>query len=302
MFDYNDMVLFVKVVENGSFIEASRRLGVPKSTVSRKVAELENTLGVLLLQRTSRKLKLTDTGQAYFDRCVALVAGIEEANLAVTTEQPTPRGSLKVSAPITLGTHILGPWLMEFVQLYPEVELDVELTNRAVNLVEEQIDVTFRVGGLKDSSLIARKLWPAPYRLCANPSYLKRHGIPHVPKDILQHTCIRIRYTSTWSFVSPTGELETILPSGRIVVNDVTLACQAALAGQGLVYLPNIFVADYFKNEDLIPVLDDWPSHPRHVYAIYPTNRHLSAKVRALLDFIILKVKGRPEWFGKTVV
>lgn len=291
MFDLNDIAVFVKVVETGSFIGASRALGIPKTTVSRQVAQLETNLGARLLHRTTRKLKLTEVGTAYFDRCLRIMEDIEEANLAVTATQSIPQGTLRITATENFGTKILNQWLLEFLQNHEQVNAEVLFSSNYIDLVAEGMDIAFRFGPLEGSSLISRHIGSILYWLCASPDYLRSRGEPKKPQDLTQHSCIVVGSLpggGQWRFTGSAGE-EVIAVSGRVKANNVILAQQAVLAGLGIAYLPSYKVAEDIKAGRLVRILTQWTTEVRNLYAVYPSDRHLSPKVRAFLDFIATK-------------
>ncbi len=298
MVDLNEMVIFTKVVKEGSFTAAAKSMGMPKSTVSRKVSQLERRLGVRLLHRTTRSLNLTEVGAAYYDRCARIVADAEGADLAVSQLHSSPRGTLRVTAPPVFGDIFLGEVITNYTQAYPEVEVDVVLTANKLDLVEEGIDVAIRIGRLDDSTLIARKLGDAQGFCCASPEYLKEHGTPQHPGDLQAHSCIllgRIRAGASWRFQGEEGPI-TVPVSGRLMSNSFALARQAALDHMGVAALPSFICADDIRAGRLTPVLQPWAINGGGVYAIYPSNRHLSAKVRAFLDALIESYSPNPPW------
>lgn len=291
MFDFNDIATFVKVVETGSFIGASRALGIPKTTVSRQIAQLEANLGARLLHRTTRKLRLTDVGAAYFDRCLRIMEDIEEANLAVTAMQSVPHGTLRITATESFGTTILNQWVVEFLQQYEQVNAEVLFSSNYIDIVAEGIDIAFRLGPIEDSSLVSRQINSISYWVCASPDYLRSCKEPEKPQDLAEHSCIVVGSLSgrgQWRFRSAAGE-EVVSVSGRVKANNVILAQQAALAALGIAYLPEYKVAEDVKTGRLVRILTSWQTEARNLYAVYPSDRYLSPKVRAFLNFIATK-------------
>ena len=300
MFDLNEMAIFVKVVQVGSFISAANALGIPKTTVSRKVAQLEKNLGARLLQRITRKLNLTEVGKVYFERCAKILGDIEEANLAIATMQAIPYGTLRISATVILGITLVNPWLLEFLQRYQQVNAEVMLTNRHVNLVAERIDVAFDREPLSDSSFITQKLGSVPFWVCASPEYIATYGEPLTPQNLIQHQCLCVASPTPageiqWKFNNGTIE-EEITVFGRIRVNDYFFVKQAVLDGCGIAYLPNIVVAQEIQAGKLIRLLREWAPTQKDIYLVYPSDRHLSPKVRAFLDFVTEKITPHPPW------
>lgn len=303
-FDFNKIYLFTQVVKAGSFSAAGRSLNVPKTTISRKVAQLEAHLGVRLLHRTTRHLSLTEIGRIYYERCTRILMDLEEANLMVTTRQEIPRGQLRLTAPSSFGTAILNHWMKEFLTCYDQVTLNVILTNRYVDLFREGIDVAFRGGPLRDSSLSHRKVCDLPYWICASPAYLALHGEPQTPFELQNHWCICF---STGS--APTGHswrfqhahqhahqwIDVDIP-GRILVNDVAFARRAVLAGSGISYFPGTMVHDDIRSGQLVRLLPTWPMAEREVFMVYRGDRLLSPKVKAFLDFVEAQSSKLQAW------
>ncbi len=299
MIDLNEMLIFVRVVEQQSLTGAGRVLGLPKSTVSRKLSSLEDRLGVRLLQRTTRKMHLTPEGETYYARCSHIVAQIEEAEQSVISAVDKPRGTLRISAPRIFVEYFLSDLIHIYLQQYPEVRVELLLNERIVDLVEENYDLAIRVGTLRDSSLIARKLGPVPGFCCASPAYLKARGVPQTPDDLSQHDCIlvgsRIDNVS-WTFQEPdTQKMRNTSVHGRLLVNHLPLAYKAVLRGDGIARLPSFLCADDLRAGKLRSVLEDWLPKPGSIYAVYPSNRHLPAKVRSFLDLLIEEVTP-PPW------
>ncbi|MCB9766126.1 MAG: LysR family transcriptional regulator [Alphaproteobacteria bacterium] len=286
----NGMVVFVKVVQEGSFSAAARALDMPKSTVSRQISRLEDHLGVRLLNRTTRSLHLTDLGTAYFERAERIVTDIEEAEEAVTQMQAVPRGPLRVTAPLTFGTLFLGDLVADFLVRYSDVRLDLVLTDRKADIIDEGFDLAVRAGTLQDSSLIARKLGAAPRVVCASPDYLARRGRPTRPEDLRDHDCLRYGYEATGSSWK-LSEGVVVQVNGPLVANNGELLRKAAVRGLGVCLLPRFMVGPDLVYGRLIPLLEDFTDRSGGVYALYPHNRHLSAKVRAFVDFAV-------EWLG----
>jgi DNA-binding transcriptional LysR family regulator len=287
--DLNDIAVFVCVVEARSFTGAGTQLGVPRSTVSRRVAQLEKRLGVRLLHRTTRRIELTEVGTAFFEACSRSLASIDEAEQMVLAAQATPRGRLRVTAPVDVGVSYLAPLMTHYLERFPEVKVDVELTQRVVDLVGEGFDAALRAGSLPDSSLVARRIGFTTRRLYASPAYLAAHGEPHAPADLSNHNCILAndrRASPTWKLVGPDGEVEVPV-SGSVNVNDFTFAKQAALAGAGIAFLPIFQCREEESTGRLRTVLSDYRSDQGGLYLVYPSAKHLSATVRAFRDFVL---------------
>lgn len=300
--DLNEVTIFVKVVEAGSFIGASRALNIPKTTVSRKIAQLEEALGVRLLQRTTRKVNLTEVGRLYFDRCVKILGDLEEANLAVTEMQAVPYGTLRLSASVVFGVTILNHWLAEFMRQYPQVNVELLVTNQYLNMVDKGIDVAVRAGPLADSSLVTHPLGAVPYWLCASPTYLEAHGEPTSPQALNHHTCLSIVSETLselipWTMKRGKEQLEIKAPN-RLRVNDFLFIKQMLLDSCGIAYVPNIVVLDEVQTGTLVRVLADWQLIERELYLVYPSDHYLSPKVRAFVEFVYQKVTPQAPWLN----
>lgn len=294
----DDMRLFAEVARAQSFTAAARALGVPKQTLSRRVAELEHALGVTLLHRTTRKLHLTELGAAYAERCMELVRLAEEADRAITESQLVPRGLLRVTADPLFGEAFLGRVVIEYASRWPDVSVEVLLTRRRVSLVEEGFDVAFRVGHLDDPTLTARKLGPARIRYCASPAYLKRRGTPETPEDLGAHECIAVTAEGApvqWPFAGRRSP-KLVPVSGRLRLSSSALAHEAALAGLGIALFPEFACADDIRRGRLVPVLDEHVVDVGAVWLVYPTNRYLSARARTFLDLAIERLGVSPPW------
>jgi DNA-binding transcriptional LysR family regulator len=295
-FDLNEMAIFVRVVEAGSFTGAAKALGLPKSTVSRKITQLEERLGVRLIQRTTRSLSLTDTGSAYHSHCSRILGEIEEANIAVTQMQSTPTGTLRITAPVLFGSTVLSGLIAEYMELHPQVNIDLVLSDQVVDLVQEGIDVAFRVGQLEDSSLIGRYLGDVKAILCASADYVDRFGKPSHPEEINDHQVISATGWNQWSLKGPNEQEVNINIKPRLKVNDLSSLYTLALSGAGIAALPVLIAASAIKTQNLVPILCDWPFEAHPIHALYASNRHLSAKVRSFVDFVIERVRPNPPW------
>ena len=289
MLDLDAVRIFTEVAERESFSGAARTLGLSKSAVSKQVGRLEEDLGARLLNRTTRRVSLTEAGLAFYRGGLEALAAAEAARGAVTRLSEAPRGRLKITAPVSFSIKHLGPLLAGFLRRYPEVALDLELNDRRVDLVEEGFDLAIRIGVLDDSSLIARKLAPSPLLLCAAPAYLKRHGAPAEPKDLAAHDCLIYSYRSSpeqWRFQGP-GGARSVKVSGRLETNNGDLLRSAALDGAGIALLPSFIVGADVETGALRRLLSEWdcPSQSA-VHALYPSSRQLSPKVRVCIDYL----------------
>ncbi len=287
-FDLNAALVLVRVVQVGSFRSAARVLGMPKTTVSRKVAELEEQLGVQLLQRTTPSLALTDAGAVFVEEAEGAIARLEAAEAAVSELQREPRGRLRVTTTVPIGEMLLAPVVAEFLAAYPALEVMVHLTDRHVDLVAERFDVAIRTGALPDSSLVARLIGGSAYRVVASPAYLARHGTPRRPSDLTAHPCLRFTKSgtavrTTWAFGK--GKRATEVPvSGRLVSDDFVVLRQAAERGLGIARLPSVVVHEAIHAGSLVSLLDAFAPPPTQVHILHTGGRHLPPRTRALID------------------
>ncbi|WP_135080429.1 LysR family transcriptional regulator [Terasakiella sp. SH-1] len=287
------MMIFAQVIQSGSFSKAAEDLGMSKSSVSKKVSYLEDRLGVRLLNRTTRKLSLTEVGQVFYERCERIMSEAEEAELAITRLQDEPRGQLKISAPVSFGVQHLGKPLAVFGTKYPDLSMDVQLNDRFVDIVDEGFDLAIRIGRLPDSSLIAKKVGSSRLVACAAPDYWEKHGNPQHPKDLVGHNCLiytLARNSENWTYTE-NGQTETVKLSGNFTANNGNVISEMAIAGAGVCISPAFIVGPDLAKGRLVCVLEDYEVEPINIYAVYPHNRHLSAKVRLFVDFL-------KDWFG----
>ncbi|HYG88192.1 MAG TPA: LysR family transcriptional regulator [Azospirillum sp.] len=294
----DDMLAFIKVVDTKSFTAAAERLNLSKSVVSRRIAELENRLGARLLNRTTRKLSLTEVGQAFYDRCTRIVSDLDEAERAVADLHAAPRGRLRVNAPLSFGLLHLTPAIADFMQRFPAIEIDIDLNDRYVDLIDEGYDVAVRIGRLRDSSLIARRLAPNRRVLCASPAYLEKHGTPMAPEDLAQHSCLlytNVPAAEQWQF-RVGGETRSVRVSGTLRANNGDILLAAAIAGHGIVVSPTFMCGEALASGALQAVPLEGYTSESAVYAVYPQNRHLSPKVRAFVDFLAARFGPEPYW------
>lgn len=295
-----NMQTFVEVVDGGGISAAAERLGVAKSAVSRRLAELEEHLGVQLLRRTTRRVNLTDTGRSFYERCQVILAEVQDAELAVSQEHRTPRGRLRVAAPLSFGLLHLGPAICDFMQAYPQVTFDLDFNDRQVDLIAEGYDVALRIAELSDSSsLIARRLAPVRMVVCASPGYLARAGAPATPGELARHTCFaysNLPDPSLWRYRDAHGRDGTVRIRPTLQANNGQFLHQVALAGHGIVLQPTFIVFESIQSGRLKPLLTDYTWSDINAYAVYPRTRHLSRRVRAFVDFLADRFQGTPYW------
>jgi DNA-binding transcriptional LysR family regulator len=282
------MTLFTRIVEAGSFSDGAQSMGLSRAVASKAIQALENTLGIRLLNRTTRRLSVTEPGAAFYHRAVRIVADMTEAVEEAAKHHAAPRGTLRVNAPVSLGGRYVAPMLAQYLDRYPEMAVDLTLNDRMVDLVDEGFDVAIRVGRLPDSSLVARRLAPCPILLCASPAYLERHGRPAVPADLAAHSCLAYTYGPTrddWIFNGPDGEIRVHVQS-RFRVNNGDAIQQAMLQGLGIALQPCFIASGDLRAGRLVELLPDYRLPDLAVHAVYPAGRHLSAKVRSFVDFM----------------
>lgn len=290
-----EMQTFNAVVEAGSFVKAAEALGLSKAAVSRYVVGMETRLGVRLLHRTTRRLSLTEEGQVFHAHSKELLEALEEAEAEITSRSDAATGLLRVNAPLTFGILHLAPLWAVFMAENPKVTLDITLSDRVVDLLEEGYDIAIRIAKLENSSLVSKLLAKTRMVLCASPAYLQQHGTPTHPAELVQHAVISYSYWSTkdeWRFTGPEGEVSVhTLPTIHTNSGDTCRA--AALANQGLILQPTFLVGKDLAEGTLVELMPDYRSLELGIYAVYPTRKHVSAKVRALIDFLSLQLAGR---------
>ncbi|CTQ57300.1 MAG: LysR family transcriptional regulator [Roseibium album] len=286
------MRCFIQVVDSSGFSAAAREMGRSKALVSKYVGELEDELGVRLLNRTTRQVSLTEVGEAYYKEAAEILQRIDDLQASVQSSHQEVRGRLRVSAPRSM--EMLDRAMMEFVVRYPEIYLDLRLEDRFVDLVEEGFDIAVRVTQLEDSSLIARKVAPIRTVVCASPQAIEKYGTPNVPSDLASRPCIidtNYRFKQNWAF-EVDGERQSVAVKGPVEVNSGSAAREAALCHLGFLRAPLFFIYEDIEKGDLKIILESYEEPTPGIYAVYPHRRHLSAKVRAFVDFLV-------EWSSK---
>lgn len=283
------MGVFVQVVELGSFAAAAKAANLSATMIAKHVSALERRLGSRLLYRTTRRQGLTEVGKIYFDRCKSLLAEVEAAECSVSLLQGSPRGTLRITAPVTFGARRLAPALAEFLRIHPEVSVDLSLSDRVVDLIEEGIEAAIRVGRLSDSRLVARPLRPYRSLLCAAPAYLRRRGTPKSPADLASHCCLGFSYAKRpgrWQLAQG-GEERIVQHTPRLQVNNGEALRQAALAGAGILMQPEVLLADDVKAGKLVRLLPSWslPEQPMHL--VYAKDWHMTPKLQRFIEFAL---------------
>lgn len=296
--DLNEIAVFIKVVQAGSFTRAAQQLSMPNSTVSTRISSLESRLGVTLLQRTTRQLSLTEVGRAYYEQCLAGLEEINKAEIEVTSAQREPSGTLRVTAPVFLGALLLGDVLAECSERYPNIHLEVILQDRVIHLINENVDVAIRGGDLQDSSLIARRLGFVRFALFASPSYLRKNKSPVHPKDIKNHRCLQFSAIGRdgWKFFNGKNTVSVPIDKG-LLIDDLHLIKSLALEGCGLALLPVFDCDREVKKKELVSVLPNWTSIKRELHIVYAPQRFPSPKVQAFVSMASEKIKTKLSRF-----
>jgi len=286
---FHSIAAFARVVEAGSFAGAATRLGVSVSSVSRLVADLETQLGVRLLNRTTRRISLTEAGRAFHERSIQLLADLEEAEASASEGAAVPRGTLRLSGPVTFGTEHLAPAVAQFMRKHPTVKLELELSDRVVDLVDEGFDAAVRIGAVRGQNLVARRVGSTRLVCCASPAYLAAHGEPRAPDDLVKHACLLYQYApqrDTWPFTDKQGEERRIRVSGPAYANNGAFLAALARDGIGIAYEPDFIVGNDVRAGRLVPILRAFTVSVGAINVVYASRRHLSAKVRAFSEFL----------------
>jgi DNA-binding transcriptional LysR family regulator len=298
MDDLTGMAVFARVVEEKSLSAAARHLGLSKSSVSKVIARLEQSLGARLLNRTTRQMSVTEAGAAFYAHCARIVEEAEEARLAVGRLHAEPRGLLKVSASVAFGTLHIAPALAPFLERFPDMSVDMTIHDRFVDLADEGYDVAVRIARDPGQNIVARKLAPVHRKVCATPGYFARHGVPRAPADLGTHNCLtytHMRPHDQWHFRGPDADV-AVPVSGNLTLNDDEALSQAVLGGLGVAILPTFIVGRDLQAKRLQAVLSEYLPSDQHIYAVYLPNRHLSPKVRVFIDFLLERYGPEPYW------
>jgi len=293
-----DMNMFIRIVEAGGISRAADQLGIAKSAVSRRLVDLETRLGVRLLNRTTRTSSLTEIGQSYYDRAIKVVDDVAELNAITTDAHTSLEGTINLAAPLSFGLSHLSPAIDVFVNLHPELTINIDFSDRQVDLVEEGLDLAFRIADLKDSSLIARKISPIRIILCASPDYLKKYGTPKTPADLKNHRLLQynISGSNTWKLTDKKGKQHSVSVHAKMIANNGNFLKDMAIAGHGIVSSPTFIAWKAIATGDLVPVLTDYKLPQPNAYAIYPQTRYLSQRTRILIDFLVERFGDNPYW------
>lgn len=283
-----DIAIFAKVIEHKNFSAAAKLLRLPKSTVSRRISLLEERLGVKLLSRTTRKLSVTPIGQVYYEKCTEILDRLDEANGIIKGLQTSPKGRLRVTIPHELGIFFLKDTITGFLKVYPEIILELEFTNRIIDLVEEGFDVGLRIGKLSDSSLTAVKVGTIRGGIYASPDFLEGYPLPRHPLELQPKDCVQFRTAQvySWIFRHPQNGNFEIKPKGRLQVNSMQYICESAVAGLGIAAINRIIALPYVQQGNLIEMLQDYELSFADIFAVYPSRKFLSPNVRAFIDYV----------------
>ena len=288
----------IAVVESGSFVAAAQRLHSSKAAISRYIQELETYLGVRLLQRSTRRVALTEAGRDYYQRAKQILSDLDDADSAVGANNASLIGNIRINAALTFGTRYLAPLWAEFMARHPAITLDIELNDRRVDLLEEGFDVAIRIGNLADSSLVSRRLANSHAVLCASPTYLEKYGTPTTPEELAQHWVIAYSYLPTgdiWHFHSDHDGDRAIAVKARMHTNNGDTIRAVVLAGQGIALQPIFQVGPDIKEGRLVTFLPEWSGPAFGIHAVYPSRKHLSLKVKTLIDYLAEKLAGT-DW------
>ncbi|MBV9192128.1 MAG: LysR family transcriptional regulator [Betaproteobacteria bacterium] len=291
--------VFAQVVESGSFAKAADRLGLSTSAASRQVADLESHLQTRLLNRTTRRVSLTESGQQFYERAVQLMTDLSEAEQEASSAAVVPRGTIRMTTSVNFGVRHVAPAIAEFLERYPDVRFDVSLSDRVVDLVEEGLDLAIRIGPPGADNLVARKLGETRMVPCASPDYLAKHNAPKTPEDLAHHNCFTYEYVSprhVWRFRDRSGAERAVRVAGRLHSNNGDLLAEVAARGAGIVFEPAFIVGPEVRAGRLVPLLQDFEPLRVPIYALYPSRKHLSAKVRRFVEFLIERFAAAQDW------
>jgi len=289
---------FTKVVQHASFSRAAKELRLSRSAVSKYVIDLEQELGVQLLHRSTRSASPTENGQTYYERCLAILADLREADADVKRLQTEPRGVLRVNAPMSFGTLHLGDALADFMEKYPKLQIQFMLSDEFLDPVQEGFDVTLRIADLHSSSLVARKIVLARRVVCASPTYLQQRGVPEHPNDLRNHDCLAYGHLATgnqWKLTGPDGDHWVQIP-WTLCTNNAELLRDAAIKGRGIALLPTFIAGEDLQQGHLHTILAGYAAPELSLYALYPPTPHLATKIRVFIDFLVERFGGRPHW------
>jgi DNA-binding transcriptional LysR family regulator len=289
-----EMQIFVRIVDAGSITKVAEQMSTVKSAISRRLSELESRLGVSLLTRTTRTHSITDAGLAFYDHCVRIIDEVSQAESSISNKEKALEGRIRLAVPLSFGLAKLSPLLQQFNDLHPKIQFDVDFNDRHIELAEEGFDLAIRIAKLKDSSLIAKRLTSIQLILCASPAYLAKHGIPNTPQDLANGHVKLDYYTApdSWKFSTKSGGTESISIPSVMNANNGDFLCQAAIAGKGVILMPDFICAEAVESEQLNTILPNQLTHSLiNVYAVYPQNKHQPQRVKSLISFLVEQFK-----------
>ncbi|HCM04429.1 MAG TPA: LysR family transcriptional regulator [Oceanospirillales bacterium] len=294
MLDINQLSVFIRVVDEGSFTAAGKALNIPKSRISRMVADLESTLGVRLLQRSTRQVSLTQVGADYYNNCKHLVAEVMDVHAEISDRQDRPHGVLRIAVPMVVGSGILGRFVAQFQQVYPDVRVELCHTDRQVNLIEEKFDLALLVGELPESSLIARTVAETDLMLCASPEYIQRNGTPSSIEELQNMDLVKIgegMQDESFEMTHMSGTVSTVKLKPNIVTNHIAAAMSSIIHGAGVGVLPMFMASEYLLSGRMVSIMNDWSFRPQSLSVVYPSRQYLSLKVRCFIDFLVAEIE-----------
>ncbi len=294
-----DMQVFVRVVEAGGISHAADQLGVSKSAVSRRLSELEARLGTTLLKRTTRRSSLTDAGQRYYERSLRVIDDVAELNAITASNDDALAGTLRLAVPLSFGLSHLSPAIDIFARKHPDLTIRINFSDRQIDLVQEGVDLAFRIADLKDSSLKARRITPIKLMLCASPDYLKQQGPPQTPEDLKNHQLLNYDSSGAvlpWRLVDREGREHSVHPEAKIIANNGDFLRDMGIAGHGIFISPTFISWEALAKGDLVQVLPEYRIPSINAYAVYPQTRYLPQRARLLIDFLVRRFGDNPYW------
>lgn len=296
-----DMSVFIRVVEAGGISKAAEQLGMAKSAVSRRLVELETRLGVRLLNRTTRSSSLTEAGDSYYQRAVRIADDVAELNAMTMDDNTALTGSISLAAPLSFGMFHLSAAIDQFIKQHPDIHINIDFSDRQVDLVEEGLDLAFRIARLEDSNLVARRICPIRILLCASPVYIEQHGEPQHPNELKQHQLLHYNMSGSrqWRLIDNNAREQRIRISPFMEANNGEFLRDMAIAGHGIVATPTFISWQAIANGELIPVMCDYRPPDINAYAVYPKNRYLSQRLRRFIDFLVERFGDQPYWDEK---
>lgn len=295
--DLNEVAIFIKVVQTGSFSEAAKQLQMPKSTVSMKISSLERSLGTTLIHRTTRKLNVTPEGEAFYKRALGGIEEIYSAEAELSSLKGEPQGLLRITAPLDLGNSVLPSIIADYSKKYPKVTVDVMLTDRYVDLLSEKVDLAIRAGNLKDSTLLSKKLGSVYFAPFASPKYIKQFGKVDHPRELTKHPMLHFSpLGNEWRLAGPKGTLD-IPVTGKLILNNLLMIKSMALIGEGIAYLPTYYCYQEVKDKKLVRLLPEWRSPLNNVHFVYPSQKFVKPKLKAFIEMASEPLKGNFEDF-----